>query len=54
MKKYGFVEWFRPGEFERVERTLPALQAPGRDRGCVRICHGPNSLSLAGRNGTTG
>lgn len=29
MKDYGFVEWFRPGEHDRVEETLPALLASG-------------------------
>ena len=29
MKQYGFVEWFRPGDAERVERVLPALEASG-------------------------
>lgn len=28
-KSYGFVEWFRPGEHERVERVLPDLLASG-------------------------
>ncbi len=26
---YGFVEWFRPGEYERTEETLPGLIASG-------------------------
>ncbi|WP_265499760.1 NAD-dependent epimerase/dehydratase family protein [Paracoccus beibuensis] len=26
---YGFVEWFRPGEYDRVEALLPALVASG-------------------------
>lgn len=28
-KDFGFVEWFRPGEYERAERVLPALMASG-------------------------
>lgn len=28
-KDYGFVEWFRPGEYERAERVLPELVASG-------------------------
>jgi CDP-paratose 2-epimerase len=28
-KSYGFVEWFRPGEFERAERALPDIIASG-------------------------
>lgn len=28
-RSYGFVEWFRPGEFERVERILPDILASG-------------------------
>ena len=28
-KTYGFVEWFRPGEFERTERLLPDILASG-------------------------
>ena len=27
--EYGFVEWFRPGEFDRVEEVLPRLLASG-------------------------
>ena len=27
--RYGFVEWFRPGEFDRVEEVLPRLLASG-------------------------
>ena len=30
MKGYGFVEWFRPGEHDRVEQALPALLAGRR------------------------
>ncbi|MGV1872509.1 NAD-dependent epimerase/dehydratase family protein [Agrobacterium rosae] len=26
---YGFVEWFRPGEYERTERLLPQILASG-------------------------
>lgn len=26
---YGFVEWFRPGEYDRVEALMPALVASG-------------------------
>ncbi|MFD2816222.1 hypothetical protein ACFSYD_22860 [Paracoccus aerius] len=29
MKGYGFVEWFRPGEHDRVEQALPELLASG-------------------------
>jgi CDP-paratose 2-epimerase len=29
---YGFVEWFRPGEYERVETLLPAIEASGARR----------------------
>lgn len=29
MTGYGFVEWFRPGDSERVEQVLPALRASG-------------------------
>jgi len=28
-KPYGFVEWFRPGEYERTEEVLPGLIASG-------------------------
>jgi len=28
-KSYGFVEWFRPGEFERTEQVLPDILASG-------------------------
>lgn len=28
-KDFGFVEWFRPGEYERTEQILPELQASG-------------------------
>jgi CDP-paratose 2-epimerase len=28
-KAYGFVEWFRPGEFERTEQLLPDIIASG-------------------------
>ncbi|MBX5013501.1 NAD-dependent epimerase/dehydratase family protein [Rhizobium lentis] len=28
-KTFGFVEWFRPGEFERTERVLPDILASG-------------------------
>lgn len=28
-KSYGFVEWFRPGEYERTERVLPDFLASG-------------------------
>jgi CDP-paratose 2-epimerase len=28
-RDYGFVEWFRPGEYERTERTLPQIIASG-------------------------
>lgn len=28
-RSYGFVEWFRPGEFERTERILPQILAGG-------------------------
>ncbi|MVA82513.1 NAD-dependent epimerase/dehydratase family protein [Agrobacterium vitis] len=28
-KSYGFVEWFRPGEFERAERVMPELLTSG-------------------------
>jgi CDP-paratose 2-epimerase len=28
-KSFGFVEWFRPGEFERTERILPDILASG-------------------------
>lgn len=28
-KTYGFVEWFRPGEYERTERLLPEILASG-------------------------
>jgi CDP-paratose 2-epimerase len=28
-RSYGFVEWFRPGEYERVERVMPDLLASG-------------------------
>ena len=28
-RSYGFVEWFRPGEFERTERILPDILASG-------------------------
>lgn len=28
-RKFGFVEWFRPGEYERVERVLPELLRSG-------------------------
>ncbi|MBT9370883.1 NAD-dependent epimerase/dehydratase family protein [Rhizobium sp. CSW-27] len=28
-RSYGFVEWFRPGEYERAERVLPELLAGG-------------------------
>src|SRR6195952_652140 len=28
-KPYGFVEWFRPGEFERTERLLPEILKSG-------------------------
>ncbi|WP_375262397.1 NAD-dependent epimerase/dehydratase family protein [Palleronia sp.] len=27
--EYGFVEWFRPGEYERVEEVMPRLVASG-------------------------
>jgi len=29
MKGYGFAEWFRPGEYDRVEEVLPGLLASG-------------------------
>lgn len=29
IKSYGFVEWFRPGEYERTERVLPDILASG-------------------------
>ncbi|SFP51289.1 SDR family NAD(P)-dependent oxidoreductase [Tranquillimonas alkanivorans] len=29
LSDYGFVEWFRPGEHDRVEETLPGLVASG-------------------------
>lgn len=28
-KKFGFVEWFRPGEYERTERIFPDILASG-------------------------
>ena len=28
-RQYGFVEWFRPGEYERTERLLPQIIASG-------------------------
>lgn len=28
-RPYGFVEWFRPGEYERTEELLPALLSSG-------------------------
>ncbi|KFB10076.1 NAD-dependent epimerase/dehydratase family protein [Nitratireductor basaltis] len=28
-KDFGFVEWFRPGEYERTEQILPELKASG-------------------------
>ncbi len=28
-KPFGFVEWFRPGEHERVEQVMPDLLASG-------------------------
>jgi CDP-paratose 2-epimerase len=28
-RSYGFVEWFRPGEYERTERLLPDILASG-------------------------
>ncbi|EAR53127.1 NAD-dependent epimerase/dehydratase [Oceanicola granulosus HTCC2516] len=28
-RDYGFVEWFRPGEYDRVEAVLPGLVASG-------------------------
>lgn len=28
-KQFGFVEWFRPGEFERTERIFPDILASG-------------------------
>jgi CDP-paratose 2-epimerase len=28
-RQFGFVEWFRPGEFERTERLLPDIIASG-------------------------
>lgn len=28
-RSYGFVEWFRPGEFERTEQILPGILASG-------------------------
>ncbi|HEV7275210.1 MAG TPA: NAD-dependent epimerase/dehydratase family protein [Devosiaceae bacterium] len=28
-KPFGFVEWFRPGEYQRVETMLPAIVASG-------------------------
>lgn len=28
-KSYGFVEWFRPGEYERTERLLPEILKSG-------------------------
>jgi CDP-paratose 2-epimerase len=28
-RQFGFVEWFRPGEFERTERLLPSIIASG-------------------------
>jgi CDP-paratose 2-epimerase len=28
-REYGFVEWFRPGEYERTEQILPEIAAAG-------------------------
>ena len=28
-KEFGFVEWFRPGEYDRTEEVLPRLLASG-------------------------
>ncbi|UUP16764.1 NAD-dependent epimerase/dehydratase family protein [Nitratireductor thuwali] len=28
-QQYGFVEWFRPGEYERTETVLPEIEASG-------------------------
>jgi CDP-paratose 2-epimerase len=28
-RRFGFVEWFRPGEFERTEEVLPGILASG-------------------------
>jgi CDP-paratose 2-epimerase len=52
-KSYGFVEWFRPGDYDRTERILPDILASGASYLRTHLS-GPNIWRPAAKHGLTG